>query len=326
MAVQREWFDKDYYEVLGVKPDASQKEITKAYRKLARAHHPDATGGDETRFKEVSAAYAVVGEEDKRAEYDEARRLGPNGHGAFGSGGFASGPGGYQVHIDDLGDLGGFGDLFSGLFGRGGRGGGGAGRSGFTATPMRGVDQEAELHLGFRDAVQGITTTVRLYTEQLGPSGVERTPRDVKVRIPAGVADGQRIRLRGKGGPGRNGGPNGDLFVKVHVAADDIFGRSGARDLTIDVPVTFPEAALGANVKVPTFDGSTVTLKVPAGTPSGKTFRVKGRGISTGKGDGDLLVTVEVVVPTKLSQAEREAIEALAGVTDWSPRDDPAEV
>jgi molecular chaperone DnaJ len=325
VAVQREWFEKDYYEVLGVKPDASQKEITKAYRKLARAHHPDATGGDETRFKEVSAAYAVIGDEEQRAEYDEARRLGPNGFGGYG-GGFASGPGGFQVHIDDLGDLGGFGDLFSGLFGRGGRGGGGPGRSGFASAPMRGVDQEAELHLGFRDAVEGLTTTVRLVTEQLGPNGIERHPRDVKVRIPAGVADGQRIRLRGKGGPGRNGGPNGDLFVKVHVAPDDTFGRSGSRDLTISVPITYPEAALGANVKVPTFAGSTVTLKVPAGTPSGKTFRVKGRGISTGKGDGDLLVTVDVVVPTKLGTAEREAIEALAEVTDWSPRTERAEV
>jgi len=304
MAVQREWFEKDYYAALGVSSTASAKEITKAYRKLAREHHPDASGGSEDRFKEISAAYDVIGDEDKRKEYDRGRRMGPAS-----AGGFASGPGGYNVQFDDFDDLD-LSGLFGNLFGRGRRGGGGG------PVPMRGVDQEARIHLGFREAIDGVTTTVHLGG---GPDGDSRR---VKVRVPRGVDDGQRIRLAGKGGAGRNGGPHGDLYVIVEVAADDMFGRKG-RNLTLSIPVTFPEAALGAEIKVPTIDDSTVTLKVPAGTKSGTTFRVKGRGVETNKGIGDLLVTVEITVPKKLSAAEREAIEALAAVTDWSPRDEP---
>ena len=297
MPVQREWFEKDYYAVLGVSSNASPKEITKSYRKLARTHHPDASGGNEDRFKEVSAAYDVLGDQTKRAEYDEARRLGPSA-----AGGFASGPDGFNVHFEDLDDLSG---MFGNLFGRG--------RGTRGPVPMRGVDQETRIHLGFRDAIDGVTTTVGLGTN---PEG-ER--RQAKVRIPAGVDDGQRIRVAGKGGNGRNGGPNGDLFVVVEVAPDAIFGRKGLH-LTLSVPVTFPEAALGSEIKIPTYDHSTVTLKVPPSTKSGTTFRVKGRGINTPKAMGDLLVTVEIVVPTELSQKERAAIEALNEVTDWSPR------
>ena len=151
-------------------------------------------------------------------------------------------------------------------------------------------------------------------------SGVERRPREVKVRIPPGVADGQRIRLKGRGGPGRNGGPPGDLYVTVRVGSHPIFGRRG-RDLTITVPITFPEAALGADVRVPTLDGGTVTLRIPPGTRSGRTFRVRGRGVPTTKGTGDLLVTVEVAVPQRLTDEERKAVEALAAATDGrSPR------
>ncbi|MCB0991575.1 MAG: DnaJ C-terminal domain-containing protein [Acidimicrobiales bacterium] len=312
MAVQREWFDKDYYATLGVKPDATAKEITKAYRKLAREYHPDATGGDDEKFKEISAAYDVVGDAETRKEYDEARRIGPGAAG-FSGGPFTGAPGGFQVRFDDMSDVGGLGDIFGGLFGR--RGGPGARSAG-----IRGVDQEARLHLGFNEAVNGVTTTVHLSTDVPTATGIERRTREVKVRIPPGVDDGQRIRLKGKGGPGRGGGEPGDLYVVIDVQPHEIFGRSG-RDLTITVPISFPEAALGASVKVPTFDNSTVTLKVPPGTRSGKTFRVKGRGVATSKGTGDLLVTVEVVVPQKLTKKEREAIEALAEVTDWSPRE-----
>ena len=297
MPVHREWFEKDYYAVLGVSSNASPKEITKSYRKLARTHHPDASGGNEDRFKEVSAAYDVLGDQTKRAEYDEARRLGPSA-----AGGFASGPDGFNVHFEDLDDLSG---MFGNLFGRG--------RGTRGPVPMRGVDQETRIHLGFRDAIDGVTTTVGLGTN---PEG-ER--RQAKVRIPAGVDDGQRIRVAGKGGNGRNGGPNGELFVVVEVTPDAIFGRKGLH-LTLSVPVTFPEAALGSEIKIPTYDHSTVTLKVPPSTKSGTTFRVKGRGINTLKAMGDLLVTVEIVVPTELSQKERAAIEALNEVTDWSPR------
>jgi len=152
-------------------------------------------------------------------------------------------------------------------------------------------------------------------------SGQEHKRRQVKVRIPAGVKDGQRIRLKGRGGAGRNGGPPGDLYVVTHVSSDPLFGRDG-NNLTLTVPVTFPEAALGTKLKVPTLDGDPVTLKLPAGTSSGKVFRVKGKGVGAAKGKshGDLLVTVEVAVPRKLSSEQRQAVEALADVSDESPR------
>ena len=300
MAAQREWFEKDYYGVLGVSSTASAKEITKAYRKLARSHHPDAKGGNEERFKEVSAAYDVLGDDAKREEYDEARRIGPSA-----AGGFASGADGFNVHFDDFDDLSG---MFGNLFGRGQRG----------PVSMRGVDQETRIHLGFRDAIDGATTNVLLG----GTADGER--RQVKVRIPSGVDNGQRIRLAGKGGAGRNGGPNGDLYVVVEVAPDSMFGRKG-KHLTLVIPVTFPEAALGSEIKIPTYDHSTVTLKIPPGTKSGTTFRVKGRGVVTTKSTGDLLVTLEIAVPAELSPKERAAIEALSEVTDWSPRNEPQE-
>jgi molecular chaperone DnaJ len=371
MAPQREWFEKDYYRVLGVSDSASQKEIKSAYRKLSRQYHPDTNAGDpasEERFKEVSAAYDVVGDPAKRKEYDEVRRLGPAAAGF--PGGAPGGPGGFR--FDDLGDIG---DVLGGLFGRS-RTRRGSGPGGGTG-PHRGPDLEAELHLGFEDAVNGVTTTVHLTSEatcstcsgtgakpgtlpktcsrcngrgvldenqglfsfstpcpQCGGrgfeieepcptcngSGIEHRPREVKVRIPAGVSDGQRIRLKGRGGPGRNGGPPGDLFVITRVGKHPIFGRRG-RDLTVSVPVTFPEAALGADIKVPTLGGEPVTLRVPAGTRSGRTFRVKGKGVPADKGQGDLLATVEVAVPSTLSAAERKAVEALAAAADGeSPR------
>lgn len=366
MAAQREWFDKDYYKVLGVPDDASQKDITKAYRKLAREHHPDANAGDraaEERFKEVSAAYDVLGDETKRKEYDEIRRLGPMG-------GFGPGPGPGGVRFDVGGE--GFGDLLNNLFGGSGRR---RGQSG--VGPQRGADLEAELTLDFEDAVRGITTTLYLTSDAVcstcdgagarpgtTPSvcrvcngrgvvddnqgffsfsspctacqgrgatiddpcptcrgtGVERRPREVKVRMPAGVADGQRIALKGRGGPGRNGGPPGDLFVTCRVGAHRIFGRAGD-DLTVRLPVTFAEAALGAQVRVPTLDGAPVTLRLKPGTQSGSKHRVKGRGVRGGKHHGDLIVTVDVAVPTKLTDAERRAIEELSRANTASPRD-----
>jgi molecular chaperone DnaJ len=370
VTAQREWFEKDYYSTLGVSGDAPAKEITSAYRKLARSLHPDANPGDaaaEERFKEVSAAYDVVGDAEKRKEYDEVRRLGPMA-GGFGAG--APGGPGFSFNAEDLGDL------LGGLFNRGrGRGPGGAGGPG----PQRGQDLEAELHLSFLDAVTGVTTQVNLTSDaacstchgsgarpgssptacsrcggrgvlddnqgyfsfsqpcpacggrgqvvedpcaSCSGSGVERKARAVKVRIPAGVDDGQRIRLKGRGAAGRHGGPAGDLYVKVSVAAHPLFGRAG-RNLTLPVPITYPEAVLGADIRVPTLEGDPVTLRVPPGTRSGRTFRVKGRGISSAKGaPGDLLVTVDVAVPSTVSDAERAAVQALADLEpDASPRD-----
>ena len=301
MDPRREWFETDYYAVLGVSSEASDKEITKAYRKLARKHHPDSSAGDEERFKQISAAYDVIGDSEKRAAYDEARRLGPAGFGPQ-MGGFASGPGGFSIRIEDLGDLGG---LFGNLFGNG------RGRP-FGGEPMAmsGQDLQTRINISFRDAVDGAVTEVAVPDPSTGGM------RKVKVRIPAGVDDGGRIRLAGKGSPGTGGGPNGDLFVITDVASDPDFGRDG-RNLTVRVPVTFPEAVFGADVRVLDYEGNSITLRIPAGTPSGKTFRVRGRGVKTRRGTGDLLVTVEIAVPTRLSAAEREAIEALRDVTDF---------
>jgi molecular chaperone DnaJ len=360
VAPQREWFEKDYYKVLGVADSATEKEITRAYRKLAKQYHPDANPGAEERFKEISAAYDVLGDTAKRKEYDDVRRLGPVGNPFAGAGqGFTS-----SFRVDDLNDL------LGGIFG--GRGG----RTRSPAGPRRGDDLETELHLSFLDAVHGITTTVNITSDvacstcggtgaapgtspvicpacggrgvqddnqglfsfsqpcrECGGTGmkvetpcrtcrgrgIERRPRQVKVRIPAGVEDGQRIRIKARGGAGANGGPPGDLYVTVRVDSHPVFGRQG-KNLTLTVPVSFPEAALGARITVPTLD-KPVTLKIPAGTRSGRTFRVKGHGIPAASGTGDLLVTVEVAVPQRLTDEERDAIEALASASKGeSPR------
>ena len=371
----REWFEKDYYKILGVSEKASEDELRRAYRKLAKQHHPDAHPGSEERFKEISAAYDVLSDAEKRKEYDELRRLGPMAAGPFGPGGASAGrpggagTGGFSFSTDDLGGL--FGDLF-GRF----RGGGGGTDGNTTASrARRGADLEAELHLSFVEAIHGVTTAVNVTSDatcstchgsgaapgtsaSVCPrcsgrgvldddqgffsfsrpcpncggrgmvvetpcptcrgSGTERRPRQVKVRIPAGVDNGQRIRLKGRGTSGPAGGPAGDLYVTVRVAPHAIFGRKG-RDLTVTVPVTFAEAALGAEIKVPTLDDP-VTVRIPPGTRSGRVFRVRKRGVPLPNGTGDLLVTVEVAVPAILSAAEREAIEALASATTDSPR------
>lgn len=364
MAAQREWFEKDYYKVLGVAETATAKEITKAYRKLARDSHPDTHPGDaaaEDRFKEVSAAYDVLGDETKRKEYDEVRRLGPVG--GFGPGGPGGGPGGttFNVGADGLGDL------LGQMFGRGRRGGGASAAGG----PQRGADVEATLTLDFADAVHGLTTTLYLTTDaQCGTcngsgakpgtspkvcsrcggrgvvddnqgffsfsspcqacagrgvtiespcptcrgAGVEKRQREVQARIPAGVADGQKIRLKGRGAPGRNGGPAGDLIVECHVVAHPRFGRDGD-NLTVRVPVSFDQAALGGEIEVPTLDGSPVTLRIKAGTQPGSRHRVRGKGVVTAKHHGDLIVTVDVQVPTHLTAEQRSAVEAYAAAT-----------
>ncbi len=303
MEARQEWFEKDYYAVLGVDADATPKQVTQAYRKLARELHPDANPDNkaaEDRFKEVSTAYEVLGDEEKRAQYDEARRYATVGPGQGG---------GYTFRFDSGGDIE---DLLGGIFGSGGPFSRGGRSAGFGPMPAKGADQDASLTLGFDEAVTGLTTGVTI-TDGQGP-------RDIRVRIPAGVEHGKRIRIPGKGGPGRNGGPAGDLYVTVRVRPHPVFGRSG-RDLTITLPISFPEAALGADVKVPTFDGVPVTLRIPPGTPSGKTFRVRGRGVTAAGGTGDLLVTVEVAVPTELSDEQRAAVDALAAATGESPRD-----
>lgn len=375
MNAPREWFEKDFYKVLGVAKDADPKEITRAYRKLARENHPDANPGDaaaEERFKEISSAYDVVGDADKRREYDEVRALGPMGGFGPGPGGPGAGFGGPGGFTFDMGG-GGLGDVLGNLFG----GGGGAMRGrGRPTGPQRGGDLEAELHLDFIDAVAGLSTSLHIVSDAVcatcsgvgaepgtspvrcatcagrgaidddqgmfatmrpcpscggrgqrieSPcrgcrgSGIERRPREIKVRIPAGVSDGQRIRLKGRGDPGRQGGQPGDLYVTCRVAPHPVFAMDG-RNLRVTVPVTFPEAVLGADIEVPTIAEGPVKVRIPAGTRTGRTFRVKGRGVATAKGTGDLLVTVEVAVPAKLSDEERAAVEAMAAAATESPR------
>ena len=378
MAVQREWFEKDYYKVLGVAKDADAITVTKTYRKLARQFHPDANPGDtkaEDRFKEISAAYDVIGDESKRKEYDEVRVSGAGGYGA-GPGGYGGGPGAHAGGGFGGGQQGNFdvGDLLGNLFGGGGRQrGGGAPRG---PQPEPGSDLETNLHLEFMDAVNGITTEVHLTSnatcgtcngngcepgthpgqcprcggrgvvdDNQGPfsftqpcrlcsgrgtvidhpcktckgRGVERRARQVKVRIPAGVNDGARIKLAQRGEPGRFNGPPGDLFVVVRVKPHEVFGRDGL-NLLLRVPVGFAEATLGSKVTIPTLDNGGITLKLAAGTQSGTTQRVKGRGIANTKAVGDLMVTWDVAVPVKLNAAERKAIEALQKAGGVDPR------
>ncbi|WP_395361379.1 molecular chaperone DnaJ [Streptomyces sp. YH02] len=374
----KDFVEKDYYKVLGVPKDATEAEIKKAYRKLARENHPDANKNDvkaEERFKEISEANDILGDPKKRKEYDEARAL-------FGNGGFRSpgGPGGGSFNFD-LGDLfggaqggagggfggggGGIGDVFGGLFNRGGG-------TGTRTQPRRGQDIESEVTLSFTEAIEGATVPLRMSSQQpctacsgtgdrngtprvcptcVGTgqvsrgsgggfsltdpcvdckgrgliaenpcevckgSGRAKSSRTMQVRIPAGVSDNQKIRLRGKGAPGERGGQNGDLYVVVHVDTHPVFGRKDD-NLTVTVPVSFTEAALGGEIKVPTLGGPPVTLKLPAGTPNGRTMRARGKGAVRKDGTrGDLLVTVEVAVPKELDDKARDALETYREAT-----------
>ncbi|WP_235736207.1 molecular chaperone DnaJ [Nocardioides alcanivorans] len=357
-AGKADWAGKDYYAELGVSKDASAEEIKKAYRKLARANHPDSNPGDTAKhekFKSVAEAYDVVGDPDKRKQYDEIRSM-PMG-------GFGGGAGGFDLSDllrDRAGAGGGLGDMFGDLFGGGGRQ--------RARRPRKGDDVETTATISFTDALDGVTISLRLTSDSpcstCGGSGGKpgtkphicpqcegsgmvaasaggaftlnetcpscggrqlvydepcptcfgsgrgQSARSIQARIPAGVKDGQKIRLRGKGGSGENGGPAGDLFVTVKVTPHRLFTRKGD-NLTLDVPVGFDELALGAEIKVPTLGGAPVTLKIPAGTPNGRTFRVRGKGPKRADGtNGDLLVTVEVQVPAVLDDATRNAVEA----------------
>ncbi|MHB1413417.1 MAG: molecular chaperone DnaJ [Thermoleophilia bacterium] len=363
----------DLYETLGVDKGASQAEIKKAYRKLARQYHPDANPDNkdaEAKFKEISAAYDVLSDTEKRKQYDAGPQQfyggGPGGAGfdasafeeAFRRSGYggAAGAGGFNIFD---------------LFGGGGGAAYGAGRT------MKGADLTYVLNLSFEDALRGVTTRIAVDKDvgcpacqgsgaapgtspstcpqcggrgvvsrnqgffalsepcprcggrgsvietpcpRCGGSGIARATKKYTVKIPPGVKDGSKIRLKGKGQPAPQGGPPGDLYVKVKVAASQVFHRRGD-DLLINVPVLFAEAALGAKVEVPTTDGS-ISLKIPKGTPNGKSFRVKGKGAPRlkGGGSGDLIVKVSITVPEKLNKEQTEALKRFAELSHDDPR------
>jgi len=316
----QDWFDKDFYAVLGVKKDVTAPELKKAYRKLARLHHPDSNPGNaaaEARFKEISEANAVLSDSAQRTEYDQIRAMGTGAR--FSTGGS---PGGFD---DVFGGMfgggagaqggrrpapGGFDDIFGGLFGNAGAGQPTAGRR--YGAPTKGRDHTATVSLEFLTAVHGDTVTLER------PGG----GKPIQVKIPAGVADGQKIRLRGKGEQSRDGGDAGDLVLTVHVRPHPVFSRDGL-NLRVDVPVTFVEAALGATIEVPTLGGGPVKLRVAAGTPSGRVLRVKGRGVTTSKGVGDLLATVQVAVPSHLSAEATTHLQTFAAaLPPENPRDE----
>ncbi len=300
--MRKEWLETDYYALLGVPKGAPDKDVKKAYRKLAQKFHPDKNPGDaaaEQKFKELNEAYDVLGDPEQRKEYDHVREMGY----------FVGGPGGGQqyVSVEDI------------LGGRGRRGGGFGGSpledllGGFgdligrgVVQPQAGRDVSAEVSLSFHEAISGTTREITVNGSR------------VKVKIPAGIDDGGRVKVRGRGEPGANGGPPGDLFVRVHAGNHPVFGRSG-KNLMVTVPITFVEAALGAEINVPTLDGK-VRLRIPAGTPSGKILRVSGKGVASAKTTGDLLVTIEVVVPKHLSDEQRSLLEQFR---DSGTVDDP---
>ena len=289
----KDLYEKDFYKILGLGKSASGDEIKKKYRSLARELHPDKTKGDaamEEKFKAVSEAYDILSDGKKRAEYDQARDM-------YERGGFRAPQGGQNFQGGDFSDIFGGGnpqDIFANLFGGGGRRG-----------PRKGQDLQTEATITFKEAAFGTTLELRLSTDG-GPS------QTISARVPAGVNDGAKIRVKGKGAPGEAG--PGDLFILLHVKPHPIFSRKG-ENILLTLPVTFVEAILGADIKVPTLDGDEVTVRLAPGTPNGRTLRVKGRGIKKGSVIGDLLATIEVQVPQKIESDASEALQKFAEAT-----------
>jgi molecular chaperone DnaJ len=316
----QDWFDKDFYSVLGVAKDVSDADLKKTYRKLARKYHPDSNQGDsgaEAKFKEISEAYSVLSDAEQRKEYDQIRAMGSGAR--FTAGGpnggfedvfsmFGQGRGGRGQTAQD------FDDIFSmfnqqqgGSFGSGRFGQPTGGFRGFGG-PSRGADVTARTTIDFITATKGETITLQ------GEDG-----KPFKVKIPAGVADGQKIRLRGRGRPSPDGGETGDIVVQITVRPHPVFTRDGL-NLRVTVPVKFTEATLGATIEVPTLGGDPVKLRVAPGTPSGRVLRVKGRGVETSKGTGDLLAEVQVAVPSHLDDDARAALERFH---ELEPKENP---
>ena len=285
----KDLYEKDYYQILGVANNADAAAIKKQYRKLARELHPDKTKGDkklEDRFKAVSEAYDILSDSKKRREYDDARQ-------AFKSGRVPPGFNG-----GDFSDLfGPSGDIFSTLFGG--------------ARQRHGADLQTEASISFKDSIYGTELNLRL-----SPSG--SAPTSITTRVPAGIKDGAKIKIKGRGAPGAAG--PGDLYVLVHVTPHPIFSRKD-ENIHLTLPITFSEAALGADISIPTLDGDEVTVRIAPGTPSGRTLRVKGRGVKKGSSVGDLMITLDVRIPQRVDGEAKRAIEEFANATkDFNPR------
>ena len=290
----QDWIEKDFYKILGVSKDVSDADLKKAYRKLAKENHPDLHPGDaaaEARFKDISEAFDVLSDAEQRREYDAIRAMG--GGARFQAGGQGAG----------------FEDVFSNLFGGGG--GGFPGFGGFGGFgPQRGQDLSTTASINFIDSVNGTTVKLNLRSES------------VSVKVPAGIQDGQKLKVKGKGQPSPNGGPAGDLVVTIKVKPHAVFTRDGD-NIRVSVPVTYAEATLGATIEVPVLGGEPVKLKVAPGTPNGRTLRVKGKGVQFGSRQGDLLATVEVMVPGHLPAKAKKLLEQFdAELPDENPRQD----
>ena len=295
-------YEKDYYQILGVDKKADAAAIKKKYRTLARTLHPDKTKGDkklEERFKEVSEAYEILSDDKKRTEYNQAREMFESG--AYRSRSTGAGGQNFSGDFSDLFAGGGNNDIFANLFGGGRRG------------PRKGADVQTEISISFRDSIFGKEVDLRL-------AGQGNSPTTITTRIPAGIHDLGKVRIKGRGGPGEAG--PGDLYVIVNVIPHPIFSRKGD-NLLLSLPVTFTEAALGADISIPTMQSEDVTLRIAPGTPSGRTLRVKGRGVKKGVNVGDLLVTVEVQVPQRVDGAAKKALEDFAKATESvNPREE----
>ena len=292
----KDLYEKDYYQILGVAGNADAAAIKKQYRKLARELHPDKTKGDkklEDRFKAVSEAYDILSDSKKRREYDDARQAFKSGRVPPGFNG-----GGQGFNGGDFSDLfGPSGDIFSTLFGG--------------ARQRHGADLQTEASISFKDSIYGTELNLRL-----SPSG--SAPTSITTRVPAGIKDGAKIKIKGRGAPGAAG--PGDLYVLVHVTPHPIFSRKD-ENIHLTLPITFSEAALGADISIPTVDGDEVPVRIAPGTPSGRTLRVKGRGVKKGSSIGDLMITLDVRIPQRVDGDAKRAIEDFANATkDFNPR------
>lgn len=310
---------KDYYALLGVKPDADAKTIKSAYRKLARRYHPDVNpeAGAEDKFKEVAEAYEVLKNAERRAEYDELRRYGGQRGQGFdstqgGQKGTSSGNGKFEED---------FADFFSSAFAnRGNRSGGFQGYSDFQHTAARGQDVEVEMPVYLEDIIADVQKPIEYRMPAFVDGQVTEVKKSLKVKIPKGVADGARIRLKGQGAPGQGEAPSGDLYLHIRLVPHPIFDVEG-HNLLITVPIAPWEAALGAKVKLPTLTGK-INLSVPPNSQSGQKLRIKGKGLPMKHGTGDLYAIFKIVIPKQTNEESKALWQSLSDISAFDPRDE----